>query len=64
MSRITTVTNTAKDSDFVPNYLTVNKIDQITFVVAVNAEISGGIADGTGFEFRFNLGREKIKERF
>lgn len=40
MGGTTAFTDGTSDRDFMMDHLTVNKIDQVTFVVAVNAEIS------------------------
>ena len=64
MGRATAVAVAAKDSDLMPYTFSTDKVDQISFIVTVDMEISGGTTDRTGLKFRPYKGHELFKQRF
>lgn len=64
MRGIAAVTPDAGDGDFMMNSFTINKIDKITPVVAVNMEIAMRVADRTGFRFWSEQVHITDKKRF
>ena len=64
MGRATAVAGAAKDSDIMPYTFSADKVDQISFVVTVDMEISRGTTDRTCLEFRLYKGHELFKQRF
>ena len=52
MGRATAVAGAAKDRDIMPYTFSAGKVDQISFVVTVDMEISSGTTDRTGLKFR------------
>ena len=64
MGRATAVAGAAKDSDIMPYTFSADKVDQISFVVTVDMEISRGTTDRTCLELRTYKGHELFKQRF
>ena len=52
------------NGNFVMDSLTINEINEIPPVIAVNVKISGGFTNRTGFEFRPKKGHVLLKKRF
>ena len=64
MGRSAAVAGAAEDSGLMPDTFPSDKVDQVSFVVAVDMEIPGGTAGRTCFEFRPYKGHELFKQRF
>lgn len=64
MGGAATVTPDASNGNFLMNSFTINEINEITPVIAVDVKISGGLTDRTGFDFRSEKGHVLLKKRF
>ena len=64
MGRSTAVAGAAKDSDLMPDTFSTNEVNQISFIVTVDMEITGGTTDRTGLKFRPYKRHELFKQRF
>ena len=64
MGGAATVTLKTCNGNFVMNSVTINEINEITPVIAVDVEISGGFTDRTGFEFRSEKSHVLPEKRF
>ena len=64
MGRATAAAGAAKDRDIMPYTFSSDKVNQISFVVTVDMEISRGTTDRTGLQFRPYKRHELYKQRF
>ena len=56
MGRAATVADAAKDSGIIPYSFSIDKVNQIPFVVTMDMELSGGTTDRTCLGFRLYKG--------